>query len=650
MLIILPAITFALTFLAVLGIRAARDSEPASPGHAILQAALLLGGYTALGSEVLSQLRALTPLGAGLLWGLASIVLLLVGLRQGWLAQGLAACRRSWQRPGAFDIAAAAILGVILGLLLLVAIISPANNNDSIHYHMPRVLEWAQSGSLAHFPTAFAAQVQHPIDAELMILQARLLWGTDRLANVIQWLSLVGSLVAVSVMAALFGGDRRAQWLAAAFAASIPLGLLEATSTQNDFVTAFYFGCLLFFVFRPAIKGARAPDALWIGLALGLGLLTKTTFYAYALVPLLFLAYILFKTQKFRQAVLSLLMVAGIAVVLNLGVWSRNIVSFGSPFGQGQFVSAHLGTNLSPGSLIGSLVRGVTQNLATPSERVNAGVVNALKASLGRFDPQMQGFSIEWAWNHEDLAGNPIHLMLLLATGILLVIYRRRLRGRYLFTYFLIVLASFFVLTNAIRYDFYGVRYQLPFWVALGPAFGVAFAALGMKRLSGALAIILLLAAFPWVLFNRTRPLIAMRPSRDAFTIPCLAGCTTGSILTQPPENIMFAVWGNQRKNEYVGAMDLLKSTSCKNIGLMIDSGDLEYVYWWLLDAPQSGRRLESLNPIPELRRYLDPSFVPCAIICTECGQDAPELNGMDLAGEFGKIKVYLLPAYHPEK
>jgi hypothetical protein len=141
-----------------------------------------------------------------------------------------------------------------------------------------------------------------------------------------------------------------------------------------------------------------------------------------------------------------------------------------------------------------------------------------------------------------------------------------------------------------------------------------------------------------------------MRPSHDPFTIPCLAGCTTGSILAQPPETIMFAVWGNQRRNEYVGAMDLLKSTSCKQIGLMIDSGDLEYVYWWLLDAPQSGRRLESLNPIPELKRYLDPHFEPCGVICTECGQDEPRLNGMDLAGEFNKVKIYLLPEYRPQK
>jgi len=110
----------------------------------------------------------------------------------------------------------------------------------------------------------------------------------------------------------------------------------------------------------------------------------------------------------------------------------------------------------------------------------------------------------------------------------------------------------------------------------------------------------------------------------------------------------MFAVWGD-KKNDYLDAMRLVSSTSCQDIGLMLDSSDLEYPFWWLLDAPQSGRRLESLVAVPELERTLDPSFEPCAIICTECGRDQPILNGLDLAGEFHGLKIYVRPEYLPE-
>ena len=649
MLILLPVAAFIILFLALLGFEHSAHPERLGIRMVLLQTALLLGATLALFSELLSLFHKLDTLWVALSWGAALAAIAFAGWKMGWLASGVAVLRQAWRRPDGFDLGAGTILAIILALLLLVGLKSPANNNDSLQYHMSRVMHWAQNGSLAHFATAFSAQVLHPINAELMILHARLLWGDDRLANTIQWLSMVGALIGVSLITKLFGGTKSAQWLSIAFAASLPIGLLQATSTQNDFVAAFYFICLLYFVFRAAVEEMRTPDLIWIGLALGLGILTKATFYAYAFVPLLFLVFLLFKTQKFRRAAAQLVAIGLIAAVLNLGVWSRNMVTFGSPFGESGFISSHVSGNYRPGVLVAGIIRNAAENLATPSDQVNARLIGGVKALLTPLDPGVKEFSLEWGWNHEDLAGNPIHLLLGIISAILIILLRRRLRAPYVLAYLLIVLASYAALALTVQYDFYGVRYQLPFFVALAPMFAIAIGLLERPRLAMVLTILLLVSALPWVLFNRTRPLIAMRPSSDPFTIPCLAGCTTGSILVEPPETTMFAVWSD-RRNDYLDAMALVRSTSCQDIGLMLDSSDLEYAYWWLLDAPQSGRRLESLAAPPELKRYLDPSFEPCVIICTECGQDQPTLNGLDLEGEFHKIKIYVRPEYLPEK
>jgi hypothetical protein len=343
---------------------------------------------------------------------------------------------------------------------------------------------------------------------------------------------------------------------------------------------------------------------------------------------------------KFRHAFTSLILVGVFSILINLGFWTRNILSFGSPFGQQEFISGHLSHEFTPGVLITGVIRNISQNLVTPSDSVNAAIVSKLKIGLSSLDPAMQNFDLEWGWNHEDLAGNPLHLALIVLALILLLISRRRFSKRGIWPYLGILLISYVMLGIVVRYDLYGNRYQLPIFLAFAPVIGIIYEVSVPRRIVLAISIILLLTALPWVLFNRTRPLIAMRDSSDPYTIPCLAGCTSGSILNEPPEKTMFAVWGSLG-SAYVEAMNLVRETGCQDIGLKLDSNDLEYAYWYLLGAPQNGMRLESIVTYPELERYLDPNFIPCAIICTRCSKDQAKLNGLDQIGEYPPIIIY---------
>ena len=60
--------------------------------------------------------------------------------------------------------------------------------------------------------------------------------------------------------------------------------------------------------------------------------------------------------------------------------------------------------------------------------------------------------------------------------------------------------------------SFWGVRYQLPFFVLWAPVFGYAIARFERTWLTASSFVLLTLASLPWLMFNNIRPLIGMPP------------------------------------------------------------------------------------------------------------------------------------------
>jgi len=207
MLILLPALTFVGTFLVLVAIQSEKTEMPIR--LAFLQAAGLVAAYMVLSTELLSLFEALTRTGTAILWLVGLAAVFAMGWRYGWMSVGLKAFAQSIQRLSGFEIGAAAAFALIVGLLFLVAVLSPPNNTDSLLYHMSRVTHWAQNQSLRHYATGFSPQLVNPIFAEAAILDLRMLWGDDQLANLVQWLSMIGSLIGVTLAARILGAGRR---------------------------------------------------------------------------------------------------------------------------------------------------------------------------------------------------------------------------------------------------------------------------------------------------------------------------------------------------------------------------------------------------------------------------------------------------------
>ncbi|MDV3000432.1 MAG: hypothetical protein N5P05_002038 [Chroococcopsis gigantea SAG 12.99] len=143
-------------------------------------------------------------------------------------------------------------------------------------------MHWIQNQNLAHYPTYYSAQLVHPPFAEVAIMHLQILSGGDRFANWVQWLAMINSIIGVSLVAKELGAKEEGQLFASAFCASIPMGILQASSTQNDYVVAFWILCLAYYTLALVSKSHISyPTILAVASSLGLALYTKSSAYVF---------------------------------------------------------------------------------------------------------------------------------------------------------------------------------------------------------------------------------------------------------------------------------------------------------------------------------------------------------------------------------
>lgn len=615
--IILPAVAFTALTLQIAARSRTDLSQFLSLRTSLILTAAWMGSWVVISSELLSAFEFLNQMWLTIVWSASAAVILGMGIRQGTLRRGWENLVSSWRPPDWPEAALLAALGIGTGALLVVAIVSPANNVDSLLYHMARVAHWAQNESLSHYPTFYDLQLFSPIWAELAILHTKLLWGGDKLANLVQWASMVGALSAVSGIAALLGASRKGQILSAAFVFSVPMGLLQSTSTQNDYVAAFWLVSFAYLVVLDHKHGLTKFERLSLGLTVGLGILTKGTVYVF-IIPFLVWYFVQQVSSKdWRAVVESFEYVALPAALLNAGFWIRNIVTYGGPLGPSSFLQTKTGLELSPSSWVLSTVKHTALNFPTPSEAVNAklvGAINSLAAALGQSTDE---FRVIWFWNHEDFAGNPVHFMLVLAAITVLVVRAVRSSDRFSGLLALAVGSAYLLFGSIIEFDVYSSRHQLLYLVPAGALVPVAVEKVTGRRLwiSVLLSSALLLLSVPWILFNATRPLVDLRPRTSV-----------DSVFSESQENLLLTPvhW---HKAGFLMAAEQIRNLECRQVGIRIDSQHAEYAIWWLLGAPESGITIKALSEQPHLLRYVDPSFEPCAIICSICGHQEQHLG-----------------------
>jgi 4-amino-4-deoxy-L-arabinose transferase-like glycosyltransferase len=407
------------------------------------------------------------------------------------------------------------LLGVVFIVMVLcfIALVSPPNSYDSMTYHMSRLCHWIQNHNVAHYPTHILRQLYMQPFAEFSIMHLQILSGGDRFANLVQWFSMIGSLIGVSLIAKQLGADLSGQILSVIVCSTIPMGILQASSTLNDYVVSFWLVCFVYFLMllRTQPKGIYS---LATGISLGLTLLTKATAYIYASPFILWFIFSGFKRLRWKLWK-PILVIAILVFLINLGHSVRNFDLYGHPLGGPEEFKNVSNNAMSIPLLMSNIIRNMGLHIGTPGWVVNAIMLKAVKslhAMLGVsiLDPYTTyrlstSFFITFSTD-ETYAGNLIHFILILGSIIIFFVSWQRRNSRDLMRYNIVLIAAFLLFAFYLKCQPWGSRLHLPLFVLWSPFMAIVFSRInsfkGKKILLIFMGIMLMCVLIGWFLYD----------------------------------------------------------------------------------------------------------------------------------------------------
>jgi hypothetical protein len=525
-----------------------------------LRGVVVAGAATALVTEGLSPFHLLNR------WTLAAFWLIVAGASWAYLrgrARGPAADRGV--RPTKAEWVIAAAIAAIASCIGVAAWLAPPNSADAMAYHMPRIVYWAQAGSIAFFPTPYFNQVMLGPMAEYLGLHSYLISGGDHFINLLTFGAWLASVVAVSALAGAMGVGRLGQWLAALVCATLPDGILQASGAKNDWLLTLWLVAVVYFAVR--------RNAAFVGLALGLALLTKATGYLFA--PAVLAAGWFWKGRWQAKAPAPLWIAAGI-LLINAPQFVRNWRLSGSPLG---YDSAHgngffrwRNEHLGWRATVSNVLRNGSEQLGARSAAWNRGVYDAVLRAHHALGIDPQDPDTTWRWsryeaprnaNHEANANNRWHL-LLLATAFVWAAWRRERRWVW---YGGALAAGFLLFCFYLKWQPFQARLVLPLFVLGAPLGGWLLERVRPWCLTLAVCLFLVSGARLPALENWTRPLKGpnslLRTSRDMNYFADMGQ------------------WNNRAS--YLEAVDRAARSGCNFVGIDISENQLEYPFQALL-------------------------------------------------------------------
>ncbi|MEN4013849.1 MAG: hypothetical protein ROW48_17565 [Bellilinea sp.] len=622
-----------LTWLSLLLLFARRAYLPADLRLNLLLGWAVWGGLLTLLSELASLFNALNRLGLAIGWGIALLGVLVL-LRSRHLAAARVDFNPARHALHLADKLLLAGVGLAAALSGVIAVQAAPNNWDSMVYHLSRVMHWLQNDNLNFYPTHILRQLYLNPWSEYAHANLYALGSGDRFLNLLQWFSGLGALLGVSLLARQMGARPAGQALAVVFTASLPMTILQMSSTQNDLAAAFWLVCFAVFLLED-LRAPSLPARLGIGLSLGLAVLTKSTVYLFAF-PLV----VLYAMRRLRRQGWSFLaqlaLIAALALAVNLPHYVRNLSAFGSPLGPAEETRLYRNDRFGLDVLASNLSRNFALHLVSfsPVNQAVQGAVEGLHGWLGMNinDPattwEDHQFRLDRFVVNEDFTGAPLHLGLLGAALALLALRRHRLNSREVWWFAAGLLAALLIFCGFLRWQLWHARLHLPLLVLSAGIVGLLPDVLD-RRITRVLAAALLLTMLPVFYFNQSKPLVQ-----------------DWNIFNLPRREVMII-----RKNLVVpyieGVNYLLDERACHQLGLYLPDEEWEYPVWALYKAAGLTEfRIEHVgveNRSADLPRS---AFQPCAVFATRplAAGESAQLNGAHyrLGWQLDPIWIYV--------
>lgn len=575
-LILLPAAAYML-----LSLIFARTMSIRGISEALVKAHIAIFAFIAITTELLSLVQAIA----------------FHAVLTTWLLLILACCAAVFRRARKLDCSLpvtqcaeplTVLLGGAIAFMLITtfsaAILYPPNTWDSMTYHMPKVLHWISNNNVSFYPTAITRQnYQMPL-AEFAIMHLQILTDGDVYANLVQWISFLVLICLGPLIAAEFGLSTRQQLLSAFLIATLPMAILQASSTQNDLVVAGFLMAFALFMLRLR-SNLSAENLLLSASSLGLALLTKGTAYFYGAPIGLFLAFAVLLAGKqsisrYIKTIAALLLVVILGLLLNAGHFWRNYTQYGHPLStEGEILRSK---ELSLAALGSTVLRNGALHLATPSPEINGYQYRALELLLGAQlnNPKTtwKGTVFEMAYNRsEDTAGNLLHMLIALAGLVLLPVIPALRHYRKTIWYALGLLLGGLLFCLILKWQPWSSRLHTPLFAMAAPLLALVITAAAgslTKPLGYCIVLCLFIYSLPFALANSSRPLASLEWLHY---------------------NRMHLYFKNRPNllHDYKAAINVLEKGGGGEVGLYLGGDDWEYPLWVL-----AGQSKKQKNPI----------------------------------------------------
>lgn len=574
--------------------------------EAFLFASVAFGALIVLITEVLSIFKALTFAWVIGLWSaiaLFSIIKLFFDFRKSGFSLPEALVIKKIPALPAFLLSYITFIMIISGITALVA---APNNWDSMLYHMARIPYWIQNQTVSYYPTHHLGYLWTNPFAEFSVLQLQLLSGGDRFANIVQWLSMFGSIIVVSLIAKRLGADLVGQVLAAFICATIPIGILQSASTQNNYVLGFWLAAFVYCVLVLIQDGGRPLHLLACGVSLGLAILTKSYAYFYAL-PFCIWLFISSGRKRFTY----IFIIGFFALAINSGYFMRNLGLFGNPLGDSSGAKNYLLNEVfTIQSLASNIIRNAALHVGSSFSFLNGimgGGIKFLHRILGMdmSDPRITSpgmkFYIPASAFDENITPNTAHFWLII-TAILCFLFIRNLRKNMSVRgYLTAVISAFLLFCFFVKWQVHNTRLHLPLFVLFSAFAGSVFSNIRGKKFIILIAVFLIWASFFRLFLSKPRPWVG---KDNIFNTPRI-------------EQYFFErKWLQQ---SFIEISALIKSKGCRDIGLYYERPEWDYPFWVFLKQNSIEKvrimhvNVENISLSRAGRSYFD--FKPCAVI-----------------------------------
>ncbi len=471
-------------------------------------------GLVYISTELLSVFNAITPLALGIFW----LTVLCVGSYLLWRNRPF----RVWwgQDFGQLSLGNGVLLllsCVIVSLpLLFLAVYAPPNNVDSHNYHLTRVVMWLQNHNVGHFPTIHVQQLYHNIMSEYLLLHVLALSGHDYFVNVVQWGAMLGSVAGVGIIAKQLGLGSKAQVLVSILQLTLPIGILEATTTQNDYVATFFFISFLYFGLR-LMRNFSWQDVGWMSVSLALGGFTKYPIFFYAFPYCIWLGVQILRKKGLKTAILTFGIALSTLMLVFGPFFYRNYTLFGSvlspKLNSPLFVENIATEQYCFTCTLSSIAKNIGLHLGLPSAGYNAKIdvlmakfhtligaeINNPKLSLDNYRTQ---FVIQ-----EDMSGNFLLLVAIVIAGIWLLFQKNYSVYKGIM---ICALIGFAIFCSAAKFQFWSSRTHMPVFAQGTILVGLLGSKLSDKWRLG-LGYFFILTAIPYIVDNFNKPLFPIR-------------------------------------------------------------------------------------------------------------------------------------------